>query len=131
MNARPHERGTVDIGGKPYSFRAPKAAILLSALINAKGKSEVETQQIVLGAQARSLHSALGDEGWADILERLSADPDDDSLDWPDLQEAFEEIMGNKAAARPTMSSVESLPASPTTPASEERPNQQTLTFGD
>jgi len=127
-NPRPHEIGEIKIGGQTYSFTTPKAAIVMSALIQMKGKREIEQTQILISAQATWLKKGLGDEGWSEIERRLT--DDDDILDWHHLSEAFQEAIAQSSGPRPTTSSNASFPESrPATP-SEEKPKQPESIFG-
>jgi hypothetical protein len=128
---RPHEVGEVTLAGITYPFKTPKIAIVLSAMIRARGKSQFEQEQIVMEAQAKWMRKAVGVENWAKIEARLF-DDDDDPLDWPDINDAFQEKLAEqKNGGRPTTSSSDSQLPSPTTTPSEEKPKQPESIFGD
>lgn len=123
---RPHETGVVTIGGKDYPYRAPKVAVMMSALIRSRGKSQIETAQNIAAAQVDSLRQALGSDGWADVEARLSSD---DPLDWDDLVDAYQYVTG-ESSGRPTTSSAASSGQSSETSLSEEKPKPAESIFG-
>lgn len=128
---RPHEVDEIKLAGKTYPWKTPKIAIIMSAMIRIKGKPQLEQEQIFMEAQAKWVRSGVGADNWALIEARLF-DDDDDPLDWPDISELFQEKFAEqKNGGRPTTSSTDSLPESPTTTPSEEKPKQQESIFGN
>lgn len=123
--ARSHETYDIELGGKTYSFRQPKTAVLMAGLLQSKGKSQLEASQIMAEMQLKWLRAGVGPEAWDEIEKRMF-DPDDE-LDWEDIDEAFKT---NTTKARPTTSPSESSDRSVTTTSSEDAPKLPESTFG-
>jgi len=108
----------ITLGGRTYSFRKPKSALMIAALMQSKGKNQLESSQIMAEMQLKWIRSGVGKEAWAEIEKRLV--DDDDDLDWDDIDEVFKT---KTSQLRPTTSSSDSSAPSPTTtpPAGEQK----------
>lgn len=124
---RPHETIDLELAGVTYPFQTPKVAIIISALMELKGKPEVQQEIIMVDAQARYMRQGLGKDGWADVQRRLE-DPDD-PLDWPDVVKGFQEAQ-SRSTGRPTTSSGGSTVPSPRATFSGAVPSTEGSTFG-
>lgn len=115
----------IQLGGRTYTFRKPKTAIMMAALMQSKGKSQLESAQIMAGMQLKWIRAGVGKAAWDEIEQRLMDDEDD--LDWEDLDEVFKT---KTSQIRPTTSSSDSSAPSQTTTLSADAPKQQESIFG-
>lgn len=115
----------IDLGGRTYTFRKPKTAIMMAALMQSKGKNQLESAQIMAGMQLKWIRAGVGKVAWAEIEQRLM--DDDDDLDWADLDEVFKT---KTSQIRPTTSSSDSSAPSLTTTPSEGAPKPSESIFG-
>lgn len=129
MTARPHETGTIELGGRIYAWKTPKVAIIMSAMFRAKGLSEEESNQILLEAQAKWIRAGVGKQAWQEIEQRMFED-EDDPMDWPEIIHRFNEKVA-EASNRPFTSSSGSPDPLPETSPSVEKPKQPGSIFGD
>lgn len=115
----------IELGGRTYSFRKPKTAIMIAALMQSKGKNQLESSQIMAGMQIKWIRAGVGKQAWAEIEQRLM--DDDDDLDWADLDDVFKT---KTSQIRPTTSSSDSSAPSQTTTPSEDAPKPSESIFG-
>lgn len=123
--SRRAETDEIELGGRTYTFRKPKTAIMLAALMQSKGKSPLESSQIMAEMQLKWIRSGVGKEAWAGIEQRLM--DEDDDLDWDDIDDVFKT---KTSQIRPTTSSSESSAPSPTTTPSADAPKPPESIFG-
>lgn len=125
--SRARETVTIELAGVEYEFKTPKVAPVLSAIVQMKGKNEIEQMQILFSAQAKWLKSGVGEEVWSQIEDRLV--DEDDELDWSDVAQLFQDQMSG-SSGRPSTSSSESSASSPKTSYSEDEPKKPESIFG-
>lgn len=115
----------IQLGGRTYTFRKPKTAIMMAALMQSRGKSQLESAQIMAEMQIRWIRAGVGKQAWAEIEQRLM--DEDDNLDWADLDEVFKT---KTSQLRPTTSSSDSSAPSQKTTLSEAAPKPPESIFG-
>ena len=115
----------IQLGGRTYSFRKPKTAIMIAALMQSKGKNQLESSQIMAEMQLKWIRAGVGKDAWAEIEQRLV--DDEDELDWADIDDVFKT---KTSQIRPTTSSSDSSAPSQTTTPSEAAPKPPESIFG-
>jgi len=98
---------------------------MIAALMQSKGKNQLESSQIMAEMQLKWIRAGVGKDAWAEIEQRLV--DDEDELDWADIDDVFKT---KTSQIRPTTSSSDSSAPSQTTTPSEAAPKPPESIFG-
>ncbi len=96
--AAPREDITVDLVGKEYLVKPPKA--MLGLAIAEAGKNAAEDPNAIVHAMHDWIISAFGPKEGKKVIARLNAA--DDDLDLPEIMELMQKLTGDEGTPDPT-----------------------------